>query len=112
MLFSFAENREYILSKNVYRLILLHTQKENFKKNESLRIRMEKTSLCIISLATKNSTHGSDEENSKNISQLLHLINYLYALCDVAVDLALIDKKDLFLMGSALKELSDEINKI
>ncbi|MFA6097892.1 MAG: hypothetical protein WC788_09815 [Candidatus Paceibacterota bacterium] len=112
MEFSFRENQAYLLAKNVYRLILLHTQKENFKKNENLTRRIEKTSLCVISLIIANLTSRSDEEKSKSLSKLLHLANSIYSLYDVAMDLGLIDKKDLSLMESALNELLLEIKKL
>jgi hypothetical protein len=112
MEFSFRENQAYLLAKNVYRLILLHTQNENFKKNETLTRRIEKTSLCVISLIIADLTSGSDEEKAKSLSKLLHLTNSLYSLYDIALDLELISKKDLSLMESALNELLLEIKKL
>lgn len=112
MAFAFSENQAYLLSKNVYRLILLHTQKENFKKNEALKHRIEKSSLCIISLIVNDLTARSAEDKAKSLSKSLHLANTIYAFYDIALDLQLIDKKDLLLMESALHELIDEIKKI
>lgn len=112
MSFSFKENNAYLISKNVYRLILLHAQKDDFKKYESLQRRIEKLSLCTISLIISNLTSDSAEERSRSSSRALHFANGLYALYDVAMDLKLIDKKDLSLMESALSELINEIKKL
>jgi len=112
MTFAFSENQAYLLSKNVYRLILIHTQTENFRKNDALKHRIEKASLCVISLIVSNLTSGSAEERSGSLSKLLHLTNAIYAFYDIALDLKLIDKKDLLMMDSALHELIDEIKKL
>lgn len=112
MTFSFRENQAYLISKNIYRLIVIHTQKDGFKKYESLRRRIEKLSLCTISLIIGNLTSDSAEEKSRSSSRALHFANGLYALYDVAMDLKLIDKKDLSLIESALEELIPEIKKL
>lgn len=112
MTFSFDKNQAYLLSKNVYRLVLLYTQKEDFKKHDTLRKRMEKSSLCIVSLIIKSSIPELAGEKTKALPQLLHLTSNLYSLYDIALDLKLIDKKDLILIESALKELDQEIKKL
>ncbi|MFZ2970048.1 MAG: hypothetical protein WA063_02795 [Minisyncoccia bacterium] len=112
MEFTFRGNNAYLISKNVFRLSLVHTQKDEFKKNETLKRRVEKSSLCITSLIVKAILAKSEKEKAEIIKDLMHLIYSLCALYDIALDLGLIGKKDLYLIETALKELIEEIKKL
>lgn len=112
MEFIFKENRAYLISKNVFRLSLIHTQKDGFKKNETLKRRIEKSSLCITSLVVKTLIAKPEKEKTETINDLMHLINGLCAFYDITFDLKLIEKKDLCLIETALKELIEEIKKL
>lgn len=108
----FKNNRAYLLSKNIYRLIQFHVQKENFAKYETLKRRMEKYSLCIISLTVKVLLQKTEEERKNTSFHMLHLSYNLLSAYDLSFDMKLIDKKDLTLIESALGELIEEIKTI
>lgn len=112
MKFAFRENNAYLISKNIFKLSLIYTQKDEFKKNETLKRRIEKSSLCITSLLVKILIEKPEKEKPEIINKLLHLASGLYALYDIALDLKLIEKKDLGLVGNSLEELIGEIEKL
>lgn len=112
MKFTFKENSAYLISKNVFRLSLIYTQKEKFKKNEVLKRRIEKSSLCITSLIIKTLIAKPGKDKAEIIKDLTHLTNGLFALYDIALDLKLIEDKDLHLVENTLEELIGEIEKL
>jgi hypothetical protein len=100
------------MSKNIFRLSWNHTRKDEFKKHDTLKKRIEKSLLCITSLIVKTLIAKPGKEKTETTDDLVHLASGLVALYDIALDLGLIESKDLNLIETASKELIGEIEKL